>query len=165
MNGDSEKWDSNTLLIQSVERDIKYSNHTNTIHILNIITLFHYSIRINTKEMWISDKMTLQFSKLIFTCSISIYTHYKQQLATSEMFPYSHIFCTDPFHSTIQERVESPKKLNSTQFYQYHNNHIEKYVSIIRFTETDSTIRTETTKYYWFHMIDSRMYTNIDSYR
>ena len=64
------------------------------------------------------------------------------------MFPYSHIFCTDPFHSTIQERVESPKKLNSTQFYQYHNNHIEKYVSIIRFTETDSTIRTETTKYY-----------------
>ena len=92
--------------------------------------------------------MTLQFSKLISTCSISIYTHYKQQLATSEMFPYSHIFCTDPFHSTIQERVESPKKLNSTQFYQYHNNHIEKYVSIIRFTETDSTIRTETTKYY-----------------
>ena len=86
MNGDSEKWDLNTLLIQSVERDIKYSNHTNTIHILNIITLFHYSIRINTKEMWISDKMTLQFSKLIFTCSISIYTHYKQQLTLQKCF-------------------------------------------------------------------------------
>ena len=165
MNGDSEKWDSNTLLIQSVERDIKYSNHTNTIHILNIITLFHYSIRINTKEMWISDKMTLQFSKLIFTCSISIYTHYKQQLATSEMFPYSHIFCTDPFNSTIQQRVESSKRLNLTQFYQYHNNHNRKDVSTVRFTETHSMIRTERTKYYSFHIIDSIKYTNIDPYR
>ena len=81
------------------------------------------------------------------------------------MFPYSHIFCTDRFHSTIQQRVESPKRTYLTQFYQYHNNHIEKYVSIIRFAETHSTIRTETTKYYSFHIVDSIKYTNIDSYR
>ena len=163
MNGDSEKWDLNTLLIQSVERDIKHSNHTNVIHILNDRILFHYSILINTKEMWISDKITL-LKTHFYLFYIHLHT-LQTTINTSEMFPYSYIFCTDRFHSTIQERVESPKKPNSTQFYQYHNNHNRKDVSIIRFIETDSTIRTETTKYYWFHMIDSRMYTNIDSYR
>ena len=81
------------------------------------------------------------------------------------IFPYSHIFCTDRFHSTIQQRVESPKRTYLTQFYQYHINHNEKYVSIIRFAETHSTIRTETTKYYSFHIIDTIKYTNIESYR
>ena len=81
------------------------------------------------------------------------------------IFPYSYIFCTDTFNSTIQQGMESPKKLNLTQYYQYHNNHNRKDVSIIRFTETHSMITTETTKYYSFHIIHSIEYTNIDSYR
>ena len=75
MNGDSEKWDLNTLLIQSVERDIK----TQTIPIP-----FTYSILLLSS--------TIQYESTQKKCEYRIKWHFNSQNSfLPVLYPFTHI--------------------------------------------------------------------------